>query len=148
MMSSPKSRPRLQRVESRIIKNYERKPLISDFIQATLDDDSDKVSAMLTQGEDINQKTPGWENTALHYASNSNFFELVKMLLSKGADPDQRNRCNLTPSQLANKDDIREYIRARMKLPEKYITKQVIMRKPNFKDKVISILKKIKAFCI
>ncbi|KAJ3328031.1 Ankyrin repeat domain-containing protein 40 [Blyttiomyces sp. JEL0837] len=66
------------------------------------------VDALLAAGVSVNavNRVNGW--SALHWSSKRGHPDLIRFLLSRGADPNMHNSSGLTPADLAANDQVRE----------------------------------------
>ena len=75
---------------------YGRSPL---HVAAAVDY-ADMVEFILQNGGDIDIKTNGEEQTAMHYAAKNDAVNSIQMLLGYGADINARDSRNRTPLQV------------------------------------------------
>lgn len=81
----------------------------SDFYNACRDNDINSVKSLLqTMTPDRIDKLEPNNSTALHTASYNGHYEIVKLLLEKGASTSIKNRYNLTPYEEGKTDEIRK----------------------------------------
>ena len=77
--------------------NYGRSPL---HVAAAVDY-AEMVEFLLQNKANIDIKTSGEEQTAMHYAAKNDAINAIQMLLGYGADIDARDSKNRTPLQVA-----------------------------------------------
>ena len=66
----------------------------------------DSVKLLLQSGADVRMANKdGW--TPLHWASHSGHAAIVELLLSYGADPNVRNKLGRLPSQMTEKEAVK-----------------------------------------
>jgi uncharacterized protein len=87
--------------------------MVQSLIAAVKTGDIEKVSALLTSGEDVNQcDDQGW--TPLNFASGKGNLVIVKLLIERGADPFKVGRDRRTPYMIAlaaGREDVVKYLR-------------------------------------
>lgn len=86
----------------------EKIPKINEFRKAIQSDNKDKIEELLASGLDVNDNyyfksgsSSDSTGTALHYAINNNYTEMITFLLDKGADPDIKDSAGKTAYDIA-----------------------------------------------
>ena len=72
------------------------------------------VKYLVEKGADVNAKS-GSGYTVLHSAASSGNLEMVKYLVEKGADVNAKNDDGRTPADVARKQEIKDYLKSKMK---------------------------------
>jgi ankyrin repeat protein len=78
-----------------------RGKFIMHLIQAILDNDLHKLTALLLEGLNPNAAEDQGSFTPLHYAASEGLFEAAFLLLTAGAKSLQKNACGVTPLDIA-----------------------------------------------
>ena len=64
--------------------------------------DLTELRKLIPKLKDADLKTPGWENTPLHFATSGGNVYACKMLLEAGANPNKKNRFGASPLHIAS----------------------------------------------